>query len=140
MSENELMLGNYLYNDGVVVKIDARSIFDIWDNKGLKNYNPIPLTQKWMLDFGYSVISESSAGYKYGFVINHILSSDLIFVLWKTTKDAGKIFRGDLQLKYVHQLQNLHFALTTNLLQLVDPKYPPTSRGLAQGKIAKPKH
>lgn len=112
MNANELKIGNYLYNDGVLVKIDARSIFDIWDNKGLKNYTQVPLTEKWLNDLGFSVISESSAGKRYGYVIDGIFSSDLTFIFWKTTKEAGKFFRCNLELKSIHQVQNLYFALT----------------------------
>ena len=112
MNANELRIGNYLYNDGVLVKIDARSIFDIWDNKGLKNYTPIPLSEKWIEKIGFSVINESSAGKRYGYVIDGVFSSDLTFTFWKTTKEAGKFFRRDLELKSIHQVQNLYFALT----------------------------
>ena len=52
---NELRIGNLLYNDNVIVKIDARSIFDIWDDKGIKNYKPILLTEEWMVKFGYVI-------------------------------------------------------------------------------------
>ncbi len=132
MNANELMLGNYVKFGGTILIVFEIYATGFYANN-IKNLdeslksawtkiNPIPLTEKWFLDFGYLVISESSAGFRYGFVINHIFSSDLNFVLCKNTKDAGKFFRGDLQLKYVHQLQNLHFALTGNPLQLVEPK------------------
>ncbi len=77
-----------------------------------QDYQIIELTEKWLERLGFSVINESSAGKRYGYVIDGIFSSDLTFTFWKTTKEAGKFFRGDLELKSVHQIQNLYFALT----------------------------
>jgi hypothetical protein len=49
LSVRELRVGNYLMKDGVMVKIDARSIFDIWEET--KEYEPIPLTEEIMVRF-----------------------------------------------------------------------------------------
>lgn len=49
LSVVDLRVGNYLMRDGVMVKIDARSIFDIWEQT--KEYQPIPLTEEIMLKF-----------------------------------------------------------------------------------------
>ena len=49
LSVVDLRVGNYLMRDGVMVKIDARSIFDIWEQT--KEYQPIPLTEEIMLNF-----------------------------------------------------------------------------------------
>ncbi|MGK3945644.1 hypothetical protein ABK046_45785, partial [Streptomyces caeruleatus] len=47
---SELRIGNYLKSD-VVVKIDARTIFDIWESS--KKYEPIPITELWLYKFGF---------------------------------------------------------------------------------------
>lgn len=97
---NELRIGNLLFNDGVVVTIDARSIFDIWDDKGLNNYSPIPLTEEWLMRFGFE---ENEEGY---WVI-----VGQFYDMRKILKTS--LYQGDLQsTKYVHQLQNLYFAIT----------------------------
>lgn len=83
-----------------------------------EDLHPIPLTEEWLLKFGFSIINENSAGKRYGYVIGGVFNSGLTFTFWKTTKEAGKFFRGDLELKSVHQLQNLYFALTNNELTL----------------------
>lgn len=115
----DLRVGNYLYNDGVIVKIDARTIFDIWDDKGLKKYKPIPITEELLLKVGLSTINENSAGKRYGYVVNGIFNSDLTFTFWKTTKEAGKFFRGDLELKSFHQIQNIYWDLSNIKLKLI---------------------
>jgi len=124
MRANELRIGN-LINYRIVDKMDKRkewlevSEIDYDDLRiiGAKHemnqdYQIIELTEKWLERLGFSVINESSAGKRYGYVIDGIFSSDLTFTFWKTTKEAGKFFRGDLELKSIHQLQNLYFALT----------------------------
>lgn len=104
----ELRIGNLLqsangYFTYEVTLRDLRAII-----AGSKS-RPIPLTEERLLGAGYSVVSESSTGKMYAYMINGVFNSDLTLVFWK---DSGKIFRGDLEIKYYHQLQNLYFALT----------------------------
>jgi len=124
VTDKEFRIGN-LINYRIVDEMDYRkewlevSEIDYDDLRiiGAKHemnqdYQIIELTEKWLERLGFSVINESSAGKRYGYVIDGIFSSDLTFTFWKTTKEAGKFFRGDLELKSVHQIQNLYHALT----------------------------
>jgi hypothetical protein len=103
MKAQELRIGNYLKKD-VVVKIDARSIFDIWEET--KEYQPILLTEEWLLRLGFELLySNLPNQYMYG--------KDLIRAMCDKRKGFNEIFVIDTpHIKYVHQLQNLHFALT----------------------------
>lgn len=49
LSVSELRVGNYLMKDGVMVCIDARSIFDIWQET--KEYEPILITEDILVRF-----------------------------------------------------------------------------------------
>lgn len=124
VTDKEFRIGN-LINYRIVDEMDERkewlevSKIDYDDLRiiGAKHemnqdYQKIELTEQWLERLGFSVINESSAGKRYGYVIDGVFSSDLTFTFWKTTKEAGKFFRGDLELKSVHQIQNLYFALT----------------------------
>ena len=110
---NELRIGNLLYNDNVIVKIDARSIFDIWDDKGIKTYKPILLTEEWLLNFGFEKSNRLDLGelkpcyaiFSLAIMIRH----NSFFIDW---------IGGNTELKYVHQLQNLYFALIGEELTL----------------------
>ena len=108
MTANELRIGNFLYNDKVVVKIDARSIFDIWDDKGLKKYEPIPITEQWILKFGFEKdisITTRNIYCNGGFAIIQTIS-------------GNNYFYEGIELKFVHLLQNLYFAITQKELEL----------------------
>ena len=125
---NELRCGNYLKSD-VVVKIDARTIFDIWDIS--KKYEPIPITEEWLLKFGF--IEDS-------FEYIKIISPDGILGIRLNPYDVDFeeigvcIFQKDDtgiteehenhyvfldSIKYIHQLQNLYFALIGKELEYV---------------------
>ena len=124
----ELRIGNYLKSlDVCVVQIDALSIYHIWDES--KEYNPIPLTEDWLVKFGfnknhisyYKDLLPFPTEYKKILVdinqgimvrageINKSRINDELIVLWNCDI-RGKI--------HVHQLQNLFHSLTGKELEL----------------------
>ena len=127
MEAKELRIGNYVDLCGISKISELHSEEKQFDNVYLEfeesfewtEYNklkPIPLTEEILLKCGFSIVNENSAGKKYSYVIDGIFSQDFNLVLWKTTKNFGKIYRGNLEIKYLHQLQNLYFALTNEEL------------------------
>lgn len=116
MKASELRIGNYLYNDNVVVKIDARSIFDIWDDEGLRNYKSIPLTEDWLLKFGFKCVW-SGQGEGSTFKLSDIYLHSHDFVKnFSLVEFQGKDVK--IKINSVHQLQNLYFALTGQELKI----------------------
>ena len=103
---NGLRVGNYLRykntNDLAIVELIDKKHFDCRDDYGLftpnADYEPINLTEEWLAKLGYDLISENHYG-----VLGHLI--------WKI---EGRFYcdKNGMQLKYVHQLQNLYFALT----------------------------
>lgn len=106
IKSNELRCGNtlhYLTAEGDVLPttIDWQDIQ--WISENEKDFNtvhrPIPLTQDWLKRFGFE---------------------NKVFLNWSISKsidqDSYLIYKGHdcmyLHVKYVHQLQNLYFALT----------------------------
>jgi len=119
MEAKDLRIGNLLYNDNVVVTIDARTIFDIWDNEGLKKYKPIPITEERLFELGFKKERESNF-YKKN--INH---KGRIWINIKVDGGVGceigtlaGYSAGFVDCKHVHKLQNLYFALTGEELTL----------------------
>ena len=99
MKANELRIGNYILNDGVVVKADGRTIFDIWSGTS-KKYEPIHITEEWLIKFGFEYDPDYE-GYE--------LADGLYFECDKTSGVTKFYIKGFEHIKHVHQLQNLHF-------------------------------
>jgi len=78
---------------------------------------PIPLTEEWLLKLGFdklyyhSVYSQPNANIfsKRGYFIKHYKRMDVEYY---------RFVREDVTIKYVHQLQNLYFALTGDELEV----------------------
>jgi len=118
ITANELMIGNYLYNDKVVVKIDARSIFDIWEKS--KYYKPILITQEWLLKFGFEITESNGL---LNLSINDFTRMELMpikpeYCVYLVSKNNLDICISLNRIKYINQLQNLYFALTGQELEI----------------------
>lgn len=100
----EVRVGNHLKIDGVIVKIDERTIFDFNHDRRVKE--PIPLTEEILLKCGFEKIDNE-------FVIS-IYQSKFVY------SETMMLWRGEYlnQCKYLHQLQNLYFVLTNEELEI----------------------
>ena len=92
MDIKELRIGNYVNIKDIILRIDLQELY----------YNsfpmtPVPLTEEWLLKFGFKKAYETYYQYK-----DFILNDKFIMMDIDIT----------IQLKHVHQLQNLYFALT----------------------------
>jgi hypothetical protein len=136
MTANEMRIGNLIYG-GTIVKV--LSI----DNEGCfvepligeyeseimhPNLKPIPLTEEWLLKFGFE------KEYFYGDDAKFIWwqLNDFGLEIFNTNKEQGRtsieskdvgffyepMFMDYIEIKHVHQLQNLYFALTGEELTL----------------------
>ena len=119
MKANELRIGNYVNYNGKDCVFGIYDIVNLHDDEDCANLtNPIPLTEEWLLKFGFgrgemdcefifrdsdSMIDESLIYY-----------TDIGVLIIDTDRDEIEINH----VKYVHQLQNLYFALTNNELTL----------------------
>ena len=119
MKANELRIGNYI-NYRIVDKLDERQEWDevsIIDGQDLdyleknpndKDFQPIPLTEEWLLKFGIDFTSEKE-WYQLTFTIKGLLFETASSMEGFT---YNLCFDDMINIKYVHQLQNLYFALT----------------------------
>ena len=120
MKANELRIGNYVYFGKTETKLFCVDLLNIAFEK-IKNtkseIQPIPLTEEWLIKFGfnqdeilnYRYNSEWKLdGKNYDFIYIDIDDKDIcINDSWNHRK-----------IKYVHQLQNLYFALTGEELKI----------------------
>jgi len=111
MKASELRIGNYV-NDSI-------GLITIGLNGNIKFayvYHPIPLTEEWLLKFGFDKLDK--AHFK-------IIQKDIFNSPFTITLDENEIFKLDFQgfwyqLEFLHQLQNLYFALTNEELKIKD--------------------
>lgn len=116
MEAKELRLDNLVYykhsedTDEVIHSVNK---LDIDVNK-IYNYKPIPLTEDWLIKFGF----KGRVDFKWKMNIGvQIIDNNIYFAF----KDIGNvIFHSMIMVKHVHQLQNLYFALTGEGLTIKD--------------------
>jgi hypothetical protein len=108
MKATELRIGNYYLAFGV----DLKQVETLTKDKILIDFQPIPLTEEWLEKFGfYSKYKSCNNMWNIlGFDIQQISDED---------DDGNKIpqeqvfyYQYRYDIKHVHQLQNLYFALT----------------------------
>jgi len=117
MNSKELRIGNTILNtQGTPIEVGLLQI------KYAKDFKPIPLTEEWLVRFGFEIyqsygcINQEPDKFKYRKAIfnNSFLKFDTNFSGWfridRTTVSST--------CWYVHQLQNLYFALTNEELKL----------------------
>ena len=113
LSATELRIGNLVYyhiKDKMDEKvewdeinhIDVDDLRILTDFENNSEYKPIPLTEEWLLKFGANK-------YESDHKANQYRIENMLFVIRKNTFfDYGT----RVKLQFVHQLQNLYFALT----------------------------
>ena len=83
-----------------------------WIGVEIEGIKPIPLTEEWLVKFGFENNQSNNEWYDKGFfsVLNNGMSFCFIH--------CGNYININARPKYVHQLQNLYFALTGEELTL----------------------
>jgi hypothetical protein len=121
MKANELRIGNWYKGDCLAQQywqITAQEILDFYDDPIDDYFQPIEITKEWLLKLGF----EYNNNYD-----NYVIRArdyynsvgwndeDCEWYYNNDRSDAGCYYITDI--KYVHQLQNLYFALTQEELQ-----------------------
>ncbi len=115
MDAKELRIGNLVYAFKTFYPIDST---DFESNK-ISTYKPIPLTEDWFWKAGF--LKESTLVVDVGWLFDKpdfgSFYKEQDYWLPKPYY-FGDSFGPNFKLKYVHQLQNLYFALTGEELQI----------------------
>lgn len=112
MKASELRIGNWVNTEGNELIVDGRVINDAWMGK-FKTIEGIPLTEQWLVKFGFK--RSDTIGKSSSFLFIMIGGSELHInpdngVVW--IERNTNVFNNPALIEYVHQLQNLYFALT----------------------------
>lgn len=110
MDAKEFRLDNYIMHNGIMDTIseigqcnNGFTKIEGYFNFDEKSVMPIPLTENWLFKFGY-VLTPS------GTYLHPNSGNFIWFEKDMKCSIAGEFYPIDI--KYVHQLQNLYFALT----------------------------
>lgn len=109
---NELRIGNFILDeDGDVMEVTQISNMTVQHPKGLysiiSTIKPIPLTEEWLLKFGFEIVVKNAE--KNNILLHyHRINKTYDFLLNEPHSNKYNTTK----LEYVHQLQNLYFALT----------------------------
>ena len=110
MKSSELRIGNYVYFHGDVEEINMVDGYGIIGREEqpscpIEEFEPIPLTEEWLLKFGFEkndnnqfILMEGSVDILFNKDLNGWTCDGINFSINMT--------------EHVHQLQNLYFALT----------------------------
>jgi len=116
MEANELKIGNLINSpygvstiygvnkDCIQIEI-VETIYDF----DLDEINPIPITEEWLLDLGFT-------RQPWGLTKDGLLFKDPKLDCKNLVLEIGNGHR--TQIKYIHELQNLYFALTGEELEI----------------------
>ena len=114
MKANELRIGNYYYGDVLFPSeynvIIANDLVELDSDPLDDYYQPLPLTEEWLLKFGfYKSDNYGNDEYRldgYSYFRGSFYISDC--------DECGE----SVEINFVHELQNLYFALTKQELTM----------------------
>ena len=109
---NQLRINNLLKNqfDATVIKVSANDILYLSEGGDPFVFEPITLTEEWLINFGFN--------YAQGEEVYECIWSLKGFEFWQHDEGFCHDFFNGGDIDYVHELQNLYFALTKTELQL----------------------
>ncbi len=123
MKASELRIGNSIMQDDDFVFVTWWRL-ELMENNKLE-YKPIPLTEEWLVKLGFDKLENDIPTYfkcfgnliedDYEYSFNIYVDSEQSYFI--------TIFGRKIIIKHVHQLQNLHHALTGEELTIKDEVY-----------------
>lgn len=122
MKANELRIGNWVQELGIESQIQRAHIsysnnYKEWGGN-IPKWKPIPLTEEWLEKFGFE-FEPINKLYKIGYnrCIKHYFAVWIMFQSNETPPSLNQTTSIG-EFKYVHQFQNLYFALTNTELEV----------------------
>jgi hypothetical protein len=133
MKANELRVGNYVKGIGHNISwlVDGVDTYYIYSSNAwrlLSSFEGIPLSQKWLEKFGFEDIDLNMSGSNWLVKEQKGIWRQAIRIAYSEKSEEWSLTLECVspptlsisRLKYVHQLQNLYFALTGKELTIKD--------------------
>jgi hypothetical protein len=132
MEARELRIGNFVYYANkpmAILQLSADGMQQVETGYGAecgyvgeRDLTPIPITEEWLLNFGFEIeiYEHDCKDYKCYKKINEDTFNIFIIEESQSDVDYWRMLDIDMkvEIKHVHQLQNLYFALTGEELTL----------------------
>jgi hypothetical protein len=120
MKANELRIGNYVYlksKDKIYEISSGHDIEEISDAPENFDAKPIPLTEEWLLKFGFKKeLDKSLSKGDIAIFLDKRFKTNLFL---QENQESFKWYSYELKVEYVHQLQNLYFTLACKELTIL---------------------
>jgi hypothetical protein len=100
VKNTEIRIGNIINRNGLIVAVDEQTFWDM--KKNPEQYNPILLTEEWLLNFGFIKNSTSWTNWQKPTGVKEV----------RVSIHNKYLFYNGRMIEFIHQLQNLYFALT----------------------------
>lgn len=131
MKANEFRKGNLISFNGnisIILELSSNCMFRMLNDIGYvrkeyRDLSPIPLTEEWLVKFGFRKQTEEAKGiavWEEFYIGNFSIGNHGIGL----TPFVFHCDSGVTQLYYVHQLQNLYFALIGTELEFSPSHHP----------------
>lgn len=128
MEARELRIGNLVFSpyDNKAIQVNGTDIFmlEVEHHRELK-FKPIPISDEWLKHIGFQISDDSysdgnhkPANYKEAFYGENPVTKDYLLML-KNVGDGWFYRNGYFKIDYLHQIQNLHFALTNKEIKII---------------------
>ena len=137
MKVEELRIGNWIISNQSYCSWDIKihsgdyfqikqvgEVLDSWDDMGasgrllLKGCKPIPLTEEWLTKLGFTIYKGEPDKYLENEVYIDC-DETFYYVVESYCSERGDWCHCEVEIEYVHQLQNLYFALTNKELTII---------------------
>ena len=141
MKTQELRIGNYLYYEHtihIVSGVHGNKVYSWWVKDGkpvieyeakdisgtqvenpyidvISQYEPIPLTEEWLIKLGFEKLTDSKDGFKN---TTYTYTKGISFIVYFDGVRLSTNFWMGNEKHYVHQLQNLFYVLSGEELTL----------------------
>lgn len=141
MKTQELRIGNYLYYEHtthIVSGVHGNKVYSWWVKDGepvieyeakdisgtqvenpyidvISQYEPIPLTEEWLIKLGFEKLTDSNDGFKN---TTYTYTKGISFIVYFDGVRLSTNFWMGNEKHYVHQLQNLFYVLSGEELTL----------------------
>jgi len=108
----DLRIGSHYSYDNDYIKLDGSLLATYLQNDTDLDLYSIPLTDEWLLKFRFKTRTTENISIQYFIGANPVTRDWMFDILWLKGDEYPFYRNGYFKIKYVHQLQNLYFALT----------------------------